>query len=203
MSGAIDDRADQFDYLPPPDAGRREAGHDLRDRLTNLGDAHPSSADYAARPGLERLPDSRERPEPLMLPPDKAVDRQLADREMPPELTWPDDVLMPADRRVHILDGDPGDGGGHRSGSGRSGKTEFPKEWADDRIIDTVLSVARNPDQQPKLQANDRWRVAGTRDGVSIVAIVESDGSVCTAWPREGSPGVVKNEKQRTADGRI
>jgi Bacterial EndoU nuclease len=194
MSGAIDDRADQFDYRPPPDAVRREAANDLRDRLAGLGDAHPSAADYAGRPGLERMPDSRERPEPLTLPPDRAVDRQLAEREMRPELTWPDDVIMPADRRTHILDGDPGDGGGHRSGTGRADKTEFPPDWDDDRIVDAVLSIAHNPGQPPEREDwNDRWQVSGTRDGVGIVAIVESDGSICTAWPLEGSPGVVRN----------
>jgi hypothetical protein len=58
-----------------------------------------------------------------------------------------------------------------------------------------VLSVAREPDQPPVRQNwNDRWRVQGTREGVGIVAIVNMDGPVWTAWPREGSPGVVKNE---------
>lgn len=198
MSGATDDRADQFDYPRPPDAVRREAGHDLRDRLADLGDAHPSSADYAARPGPERMPDSRERAEPS----DKTVDRQRSERELSPELTWPDDIDVPADRRTHILDGDPDDGGGHRSGTGRPDKTEFPPDWDDDVIIDAVLSIARTPDQPPERAAwGDRWQVSGTRDGVGIVAIVESDGSICTAWPLEGSPGVVRNEKQRTPDG--
>ncbi len=181
VSGAIDDRADQFDYLPPPDAVRGVAGSDLRDRLTGLAGAHPSSADYSGWPGSERVPESGERP----------------------DLALPVEVVMPAGRRAHILDGEPGDGGGHRAGTGRPGKTEFPVEWTDDRIVDAVLSVARYPDQPPARQANDRWRVAGTRDGVSFVAIVESGGGVWTAWPREGSPGVVKNEKQRTDDGRI
>jgi hypothetical protein len=31
---------------------------------------------------------------------------------------------------------------------------------------------------------------------VEIVAIVTSDGLVWTAWPREGSPGVVKNKAE-------
>jgi hypothetical protein len=58
-----------------------------------------------------------------------------------------------------------------------------------------VLSVARAPDEQPARQNwNDRWRVQGKRDGVDIVAIVSPDGLVWTAWPREGSPAVVKNK---------
>lgn len=40
------------------------------------------------------------------------------------------------------------------------------------------------------------WRVEGEREGVGIVAIVTSDGLVWTAWPREGSPGVVKNKPE-------
>jgi hypothetical protein len=38
--------------------------------------------------------------------------------------------------------------------------------------------------------------VQGKRDGVDIVAIVASDGLVWTAWPRDGSPGVVKNKPE-------
>jgi Bacterial EndoU nuclease len=178
MSRAIDDRADQFDYQRPPDTARREAGHDLRGRLTELSPAHPSSAGY---PSIER-----------------------ADSRATPEVVSPDDIAVPADRRVHILDGEPGDGGGHRAGTGKPGKTEFPAERTDDRIIDAVLTVARNPEQPPRRQEfNERWQVTGTRDDVGIVAIVRPDGSIWTAWPREGCPGVVKNEKQRPSDGRI
>ncbi len=193
MSGTVDDRLDQFDHLPPPDAGRHGTGLGLRDRLAQLRDTHPSSADYAAGPGLERAPDSRERPDQLALPPDKTVDRQRSDRVAAPELDWPSDIVLPADRRAHILDGDPNDGGGHRHGTGHPDKTEFPADWEDDRIIDAVLAVARDPDQPPQHQLNDRWRMESSRDGVQIVAIVAADGDVWTAWPREGSPGVVKN----------
>ena len=104
-----------------------------------------------------------------------------------------DDVRLTPERRAHILDGDE-TGGGHRHGTGEPGKTEFPAEWDDDRIIDAVLTVARTPDEAPERQDwNERWSVTGTRDGVEVVAIVESDGRVWTAWPGEGSPGVIKN----------
>jgi hypothetical protein len=104
------------------------------------------------------------------------------------------DIRLSAERRVHILAGDQ-TGGGHRHGVGSPGKTEFPAGWDDDRVIDNVLSIAREPDQPPVRQNwNDRWRVQGEREGVDIVAIVTADGLVWTAWPREGSPGVVKNQ---------
>ncbi len=52
--------------------------------------------------------------------------------------------------RVHILDGDGLDGGGgHRFGTGKSGKTEFPKNWNDNDILTAISDIARD--------ANSRW----------------------------------------------
>jgi hypothetical protein len=186
---AIDDRADQVEpVLRAPDAARLQAGQELRDRLTDLPGAHPSSADYASGQRPERQPDSREQPEHR----DLVVDPAPADREQTAELVWPNDIVVPADRRTHILDGDH-TGGGHRNGAGHPDKTEFPAGWDDDRIIDAALAVARDPDQPPHQQENGRWQMSGSQDGVDIVTIVQSDGGLWTAWPREGSPGVVKN----------
>jgi hypothetical protein len=110
------------------------------------------------------------------------------------------DVRITADRRTHILDGDM-TGGGHRHGTGRPGKTEFPADWGDDHIVDAARAVAAKPDEGPERQRwNGRWRVGGEHEGVRIVAVVESDGRVWTAWPRDGSPGVVRNEVASHAD---
>ncbi|MFE9577211.1 EndoU domain-containing protein [Nocardia sp. NPDC006044] len=109
--------------------------------------------------------------------------------------TVPDGISITQGRRIHILDGDGDeDGGGHAPGVGAPGKTEFPDTdtWTDDHIIDSVLDVARNPDQTPVLQDNGRWKVSGTRDGVLIEVIVNSDGSIRTGYPVSG-PGVVRN----------
>jgi hypothetical protein len=38
------------------------------------------------------------------------------------------------DAKIHILDGDR-QGGGHRHGTGQPGKSEFPPDWSDDKII--------------------------------------------------------------------
>jgi len=40
----------------------------------------------------------------------------------------PDSLTLPPERATHILDGDRW-GGGHRRGTGRPGKTEFPADW--------------------------------------------------------------------------
>jgi hypothetical protein len=97
------------------------------------------------------------------------------------------------ERATHILDGDA-TGGGHRHGTGKPGKTEFPANWDDGKVIDTVLDVARRPDSAPGHQEwNDRWVARGTRDDVEIVAVIQRDGRIWTAWPLPGGAGVVKN----------
>jgi hypothetical protein len=154
------------------DAPHRGDARELRTRLAELASSHPSAADYVS-----------ERPHRDSPSATSTLDNAWTD----------DDVRLTPERRAHILDGDE-TGGGHRHGTGEPGKTEFPAEWDDDRIVDAVLTVARTPDEAPERQDwNERWSVTGTRDGVELVAIVESDGRVWTAWPGEGSPGVIKN----------
>ncbi len=114
--------------------------------------------------------------------------------ERPP----PDALHVSDERRMHILDGDPNGGGGHRHGVGNPGKTEFPATWNDEKIIDAVLDVARRPDQPPIRQEwNHRWVARGMRDQVGIVVVIAPDGRIWTGWPLPGSPGVVKNPKEK------
>jgi hypothetical protein len=108
-----------------------------------------------------------------------------------------DRFTLPPDRARHILDGDENGGGGHRHGTGRPGKTEFPASWDDGRITDHIVDVARSPDRPPTYQKwNGRWLVRGTRDDVEIVVIVARDGRLWSGWPRPGGPGVVKNPEE-------
>jgi len=129
-------------------------------------------------------------------PPSGWDDEAVADHPSRPD---PDSIRIPPDRATHILDGEERNGrfaGGHRSGTGIKDKTEFPADWDDDRILSNVEDIARNPDSAPKHQPHpdgDRWRAEGVRDGVHVTVIVGQDGTVVTAWPREGDPGVVKN----------
>lgn len=157
--------------------GRGIAG-DLRQRLDDLSSAHPSAAEY--RSG-------------------RASDAASPPGGPPPDDPWVSDVRLTPDRRTHVLDGDQ-TGGGHRSGTGRPGKTEFPADWTDDQIEDAILTVSRSPDRPPERQSgNDGWHASGKRNAVQIEVIVKSDGRIWTAWPDEHSPGVVRNptEKER------
>jgi hypothetical protein len=109
-------------------------------------------------------------------------------------------ISVSPERATHILDGDPGNSGGHRHGVGRPRKTEFPAAWDDDKILGHVLDVARRPDSAPVLQdRNNRWICTGTRENVEISVILLRSGEVWTAWPEEGSPGVVRNPKKETS----
>lgn len=105
------------------------------------------------------------------------------------ERPTPDSVYVTAQRRDHILDGDGPKSGGHRYGTGKPDKTEFPPGWSDAHIIESIIGVARSPDpnDDPKLQKNNRWRVRGVRDGVTIEVIVDkASGHVVTAYPIAG-----------------
>lgn len=109
-----------------------------------------------------------------------------------------DAIHISPDRSTHILDGDEY-GGGHRHGTGKPGKTEFPASWDDQKVVDTALHVARRPGQPPVHQDwNNRWLCVGTRNGVEVSVIVLPGGDVWTAWPEEGGPGVVRNPRKGT-----
>jgi len=111
----------------------------------------------------------------------------------------PDAIHISRDRATHILDGDVY-GGGHRHGTGKPGKTEFPASWDDQKVIDTALDIARKPDQPPVRQdRNNRWVCIGTRDRVEVSVIVLPGGDVWTAWPEEGGPGVIRNPRKETS----
>jgi len=113
-----------------------------------------------------------------------------------------DALRISPERTTHILDGDPtpAGGGGHRSGTGKPGKTEFPAGWDDKKVMDHVLDVARRPDSPPVHQHwNDRWVCSGTRDRVEVSVVVLRSGEVWTAWPEEGGPGVVRIPRKETS----
>jgi len=89
------------------------------------------------------------------------------------------------DRRKHILEGDK-TGGGHRPGAGKRGKSEFPADWSDDKIIQEIEDIANDPatEAQP---SGDRLVKTGTRDGVEIKVVIDPDGEIVTGYP-ENAP---------------
>ena len=94
------------------------------------------------------------------------------------------DLTTPQQRK-HILDGEEGDPkrGGHRPGTGRPGKSEFPKDWSDDKIIHEISDVATDPRSERRPGRGNRTEVEGTRNGVKILVILEKDGTIVTGFP--------------------
>ena len=52
-------------------------------------------------------------------------------------------IVVPAARRLHILDGDA-TGGGHGPGRNISGKSEFPGSLTDGDVIDGIKDIAND-----------------------------------------------------------
>ena len=93
------------------------------------------------------------------------------------------DLTDPKARR-HILDGDE-TGGGHRPGTGKPGKSEFPEGWTDEQILHNISDVATDPASTRVTQPNGRVRVDGTRQGVDIRVILDPSegGRIVTGFP--------------------
>lgn len=105
---------------------------------------------------------------------------------------------LTAERRRHILAGDlpaptgvPSKGGGHRPGTGKPKKSEFPIGWDDERIIKTVMDVG----QHPETGVWDRGKMVmeAVRGGITVRAVMNSDGTVVSGYPISG-PGVIVND---------
>lgn len=98
--------------------------------------------------------------------------------------------------RRHILDGEPDDAkkGGHRFGTGRPNKTEFPQDWDDDRIIAAVEATIE--EHHSVIASGDSTIRRRVIDDVMItVRSFEKNGSTVFvhAYP-VGGRGVVRND---------
>jgi hypothetical protein len=92
--------------------------------------------------------------------------------------------LTDAKARKHILDGDA-NGGGHGAGRGKPGKSEFPADWSDDRVIHEISDVATDP-EVPFSTPDKRGYSTGTKtvDGVDVKVVVDqTQGRIVTGYP--------------------
>ena len=101
----------------------------------------------------------------------------------------------------HILDGEPDSPklGGHRFGTGRNSKTEFPEAWSDEDIKLAVPTVRHDLGSLLKIKPHS-FEVKGVYLEVGITVRTwwsdELNGWITTAFPL-GGPGVVRNEEGR------
>jgi len=86
---------------------------------------------------------------------------------------------------THILDGDGPTSGGHRFGTGIPGKSEFPKSWSDQKIINVISDMAADPKVQwSKPDARGYATASATHEGVDVKVVYDTkNGRVVTAYP--------------------
>ncbi|MCF6344886.1 MAG: type VI secretion system tip protein VgrG [Thiomicrorhabdus sp.] len=96
-------------------------------------------------------------------------------------------VDLIAHRKDHILNR-------HRAGTGKSGKTEFPANWNDEKILQNISDIAKDPNS---IKGVGKWNspyVTGVRDGIEIrVDFYPKNhpkyaGQISTAYPTNVRP---------------
>jgi len=95
--------------------------------------------------------------------------------------------VLDEEGRKHILGGDgPERGGGHRFGTNKPGKTEFPEKWCDEKILDVVHTIAN--DKESKIN-DERKRgnyiaLESEKHDIPIRVVVDTSKSrIVTAYP--------------------
>ena len=147
-------------------------------------DAELGFAEVSDEPEQSETPEQADEPEPFGW--------DVPDISVSPDRPDLDEIHLSDKRREHIAKN-------HISGAQKSNKTEFPPGWDEDTIMDTVTDVARNPTETPwQQERSGLWVVDGTRDGVTVRAIVRPDGGIISGYPLSGD-GVVRNPRKDQA----
>jgi hypothetical protein len=92
--------------------------------------------------------------------------------------------LLDDKAKNHTLDGDS-NGGGHRAGTNRPGKSEFPADWSDGKIEGEISDVATDPSiTNSKPDGRGYVTAEGERDGIRIKAVIDMNkGRIVTGYP--------------------
>ena len=86
-------------------------------------------------------------------------------------------------RAKHILYGDH-KGGGHRYGAGKPCKSEFPKGWNDEKILQTTARIAANDNLKWNQQRNGYHVTQQMIEGVNVKVVLGRDQkTIITAYP--------------------
>lgn len=93
------------------------------------------------------------------------------------------EVKLSEERIEHILYGDQ-TGGGHKHGVNKPCKSEFPASWSDQKIIETVNTIAANDNTNWKQQENG-YMVSDTKiENFKIRVVLDpEEPEIITAYP--------------------
>lgn len=92
-------------------------------------------------------------------------------------------VRLSPERQTHILYGDA-KGGGHKYGVGKPCKSEFPQDWDDSEIIDTVKQIAANDNLDWRREDNGYYVTETFEDKTRVrVVLGPQKENIITAYP--------------------
>lgn len=93
------------------------------------------------------------------------------------------EVIITTQAQKHILYGDER-GGGHKYGIGKPCKSEFPEDWNNAKILNTIRVMAANDNSNWKEQKNGYYVSEQIRDDVRVRVVLNRDkDEIVTAYP--------------------
>lgn len=94
-------------------------------------------------------------------------------------------IFIDAKSEKHILEGEINNRGGHRAGTGRAGKSEFPSDWTDRKITSQIFDIATDSSiAWSKFNSQGYIVGSGMREGLEIrVVIDKKTGRIITGYP--------------------
>lgn len=86
--------------------------------------------------------------------------------------------------KIHILDWESWNRWWHRYWTGRTGKTEFPENWNDDKVINNIEDIISDKNSKIVIEEWGILQVFWTREGIDIKIVVDPKTErVITAFP--------------------
>ncbi len=93
------------------------------------------------------------------------------------------DPALSEARAQHILYGDE-QGGGHHYSADRPCKTEFPENWDETKIIETVKKLAANDNADWRKEDNGYYVAEQPYEGLDVRVVLDQEGDdIITAYP--------------------
>ncbi len=85
--------------------------------------------------------------------------------------------------KQHILHGNKS-GGGHKYGTGKPCKSEFPKSWNDEKILYEVKKIAANDNTNWNQEQNGYYVTEKSVEGINVRVVIGSNKTnIVTAYP--------------------
>lgn len=112
-------------------------------------------------------------------------------------------INLTQNRVTHILYGDTR-GGGHLYGVGKPCKTEFPRDWDENKIIKTIQDVAANDNLSWEQQKNGYYVAQEMVDGVRVRVVLDRErDDIVTAYPLNQPKNSCNVKQQQPANDNL